>query len=247
MSMPVEANAGGKRHIGVPTLSEEEIGGKVGDAADKDEDDDESEHDRHQNSDDVREDPEDILQAPRLLVVELRERAVRLFEFTREELVARDGIVLLHRPKAEIDDEDEHEEDEARRDERLAVQPRRIAEFQHDVGSQRTDRQKEIGRISHLIAEQELDRHRLAHRSADAEDDRRDDAVLGSGQAHLPHRLVLGAAKRQRTLIVVHGHVFEAVLDERGDRGKDHDAQNDRGKEQPRRRADMKHIFHDGF
>ena len=231
----------------VGALTEEEIGSDIGDAAHKDEDDDEGEHDRHQNSDDVREDPEDILHAPRLLVVELRERTVRLLELTREELVARDGVVLLHRPKAEVDDEDEDEKDKARRDERLAVKTRRIAEFQHDVGSQRADGKEEPRGIVDKVPQKQLDCHRLAHRSADAEDERRDDAVLGCGQAHLPHRLVLGAAERQRALVIVHGHVFKAVLDERRDRGQDHDAQNERRKKKPQRRADVEEIVENGL
>lgn len=142
---------------------------------------------------------------------------------------------LGHEIDGKVDDQNEHEQNEPR-GEQCRFQRRagtRFAHFHDDVGRERADVGKQPLGEERTPAGDHVDRHGLAHRPADAEDERGNDTRTRGGQDDVERRLRLGVAERKRALHVVLRHRFERVFTQRCHRRQDHDGEHEGARQDP--------------
>ena len=167
-------------------------------------------------------------------------------QFSAEQSVPA-HLFPLDKRQNQVDDEHKDEEDKADGDERFLSQSRRITHFLDDLRRHRCDgHEKPRREIVRRVADDHRNSHRLADRSADAENERREDPALCRGQTHLEDRLRLGVSERERALVILVGNRFEAVLGERGDRGHDHERKHEHRRKNALADRNAEHTFQHG-
>ncbi len=182
-------------------------------------------------------------------------RAKRSVARRRPEMGASPGVVALMPPSPSgpaltalspvdvvachpVHEEREHEQDEAGRDERGAVQRigRRLVELVRDDGGERVALGEDVLGHVRRVADDERHRDRLADRPAQAEHRRAGDARAGVRQhRHLDH-LPARRAERERGLLVIGRHGEDDLTRDRGDDRDDHDREDQAADEEVRAR-----------
>ena len=102
-----------------------------------------------------------------------------------------------------------------------------LTHFHVDIDRERTDGNEQPRGEINRTARNHLHRHRFAHRSADAEDERGDDARACRREHDAEYRLRLGIAHGERAFEVLRRDGFQCILGQRCDRRNDHDRKHD--------------------